>query len=88
MYRDRIKINHSLNIINKDLFDKHPYDYSIKYKCVICENEMTLHRMMSKLGERAICMTCVLKHFSSRDVARKWIDDVGRDNESAKGRYK
>lgn len=72
---DKIEINIKQNADNRDLFINHPYNYKVIYRCVICDKEMTLHSMMSNLGNNAICMNCVRNHFGSRDVARKWIDE-------------
>lgn len=66
------KIDAAININNQLLFEKNGYNYSIKYKCVLCKKEVNLAHCTSNNGELLICNGCAYKYFGNINEIMKW----------------
>ena len=70
--------NKEINKENIKIFKRYGIrDSSVKrYKCVLCERDISIDSSASNEGDRLICMDCYFTKFNSKWSfdARKWIN--------------
>lgn len=63
------KIDNVINFNNRELFEKHKFDGTIKYTCLFCKEKKDIFSMISNSGDRMICTMCAKKYFGSPMIA-------------------